>query len=282
MTVSGGATVNAEDNFWGDASGPYHALQNPSGSGNLVNGNGTDLDFQPFLLAPIGYINERPVASLLLDRKIATIGETVTLDGSASNDDGHIYKYLFDFGDGYQSGWTTSSTAKHSYSHVGIYNVSLVVMDEYTVKSGTAAMEAINIVRQLPSLVVSLKAEPNTVQSGENSTITIYVSDGKSPVDDATILLASDKNGIFSPEWGHTDPNGQFTCTFVAPLVTARTECEIAVNVTKAGYLDSQAQVTVTVVEDGGADLWVFIVGVAGVIVVIFVWAARRKSGKAE
>jgi parallel beta-helix repeat protein len=53
MYVTEGATVNAEYNYWGDATGPYHASLNPNGKGNSVNGNGTDLDFIPFLTTPI-------------------------------------------------------------------------------------------------------------------------------------------------------------------------------------------------------------------------------------
>lgn len=39
------ATVDATDNWWGDASGPYHATGNPSGTGNAVSDN---VDFDPW------------------------------------------------------------------------------------------------------------------------------------------------------------------------------------------------------------------------------------------
>jgi len=38
--------VNAEDNWWGNASGPYHATDNPSGTGDAVSDN---VDFDPWL-----------------------------------------------------------------------------------------------------------------------------------------------------------------------------------------------------------------------------------------
>lgn len=289
MTVSEGATVNAERNYWGDASGPYHDLQNQMGDGNPVNGNGTDLDFEPFLLTPIGYINKRPVAKLLLDKKIAIVNETVTLDGSTSSDDERVYKYLFDFGDGFKSGWTTSSIVKHSYARLGIYSVSLIVMDEYAVISGNMEMEVINVVEQLPSLIVFVKAEPNTVQSGENSTITVHVTDGNLPVGNATVSLSSDKGGIFSLESGYTELNGQFTCIFTASFTAERTECMITADVTKTGYLGGQNQLTVIVVKEGGFDLWSFLVsngwklvGIVGIILVCLVYVARKKSGKTK
>lgn len=42
-------TLDAEDNWWGDASGPFNAADNPGGAGNPV---GSNVDFQPFLTEP--------------------------------------------------------------------------------------------------------------------------------------------------------------------------------------------------------------------------------------
>lgn len=42
-----GATINAINNWWGDATGPYHATLNPSGLGNSVSDN---VNFVPWLL----------------------------------------------------------------------------------------------------------------------------------------------------------------------------------------------------------------------------------------
>ncbi len=39
------ATLDAEDNWWGDASGPFNLAANPGGTGDPV---GSDIDFQPF------------------------------------------------------------------------------------------------------------------------------------------------------------------------------------------------------------------------------------------
>jgi len=65
MDVSPNATVNAEYNYWGHESGPYHVSLNPTGKGNPVCGDGVNLDFIFFLTAPIGYINERPKGHVL-------------------------------------------------------------------------------------------------------------------------------------------------------------------------------------------------------------------------
>jgi parallel beta-helix repeat protein len=40
--------INADYNYWGDPSGPYHESLNPTGKGNSVGGDGTDLHFIPW------------------------------------------------------------------------------------------------------------------------------------------------------------------------------------------------------------------------------------------
>ena len=45
----GEVTADATNNWWGDASGPYHAILNPDGSGDVVSDN---VDFVPWLTAP--------------------------------------------------------------------------------------------------------------------------------------------------------------------------------------------------------------------------------------
>lgn len=37
--------MNAENNYWGDASGPHHQTLNPNGQGAKVSG---DVDFEPW------------------------------------------------------------------------------------------------------------------------------------------------------------------------------------------------------------------------------------------
>ena len=45
LNNTSGNLVNAENNWWGDASGPHHATLNPSGTGNAVSDN---VDFDPW------------------------------------------------------------------------------------------------------------------------------------------------------------------------------------------------------------------------------------------
>jgi hypothetical protein len=88
MNVSLGAAVNAENNYWGDASGPYHTSLNPSGVGNSVNGNGVNLDFIPFLTAPNGYVTERPLLSVQITASVTTVRPLSTLNVTVHVTDG--------------------------------------------------------------------------------------------------------------------------------------------------------------------------------------------------
>lgn len=88
MNVSLGAVVNAEQNYWGDASGPYHASLNPSGRGNSVNGDGVNLDFIPFSTAPYGYVSERPLLSVQVTASITTVRPLSTLNVTVHVSDG--------------------------------------------------------------------------------------------------------------------------------------------------------------------------------------------------
>jgi len=129
------STVDAEKNYWGDPSGPYHESLNPWGLGNPVNGEATRIDIIPFLTSPNGAINERPVPHIVADKATAGVGEEVRFDASGSTDDQRVVDYYFDYDDGTYTGWVTTSVVVHKYSSEETYNVTLKVRDEYGVKS---------------------------------------------------------------------------------------------------------------------------------------------------
>ncbi|MBU4190146.1 MAG: right-handed parallel beta-helix repeat-containing protein [Candidatus Thermoplasmatota archaeon] len=162
MHVTNSATVKAEQNYWGDASGPYHESMNPTGQGNSVNGDGTDLDFGPFLTSPVSAINERPVAHIDADKTTVGLNEDVTFDASASTDDQSIIGYYFDYGDDTNSSWTTTSVVVHSYSSEGAYNVSLKVRDEYSVESSNVAYVIITVKPNEPPTLSDATMSPSS------------------------------------------------------------------------------------------------------------------------
>jgi hypothetical protein len=71
-----------------------------------------------------------PVSSLAVSKKTVNVNEIVTFDASASFDpDGSVDEYLFDYGDGSDSGWTTSQAAAHAYTESGVRYAKVMVKD---------------------------------------------------------------------------------------------------------------------------------------------------------
>ena len=236
MDVSSGAAVNATHNYWGDKSGPHHETLNPRGKGNPVGGDGVNLDFIFFLTAPIDYSNTRPTAVLWADKTLVTPDQTVTFIAADSYDDGRVDQFLFDFGDGTDSGWTTLSTFTHNYSSTGPYNAQLIVMDDFGDESDSDA--TIISVQSLTPLEASITLSNYTVNYNEEVLITVYVSDGVSAVENANVTLFSVKGGSFTPLSGLTNSTGYFTATFTAPNVMEITHVRIIARASKTGYAD--------------------------------------------
>jgi hypothetical protein len=240
MDVLSDATVDATYNYWGDQSGPYHASLNPTGKGNPVGGDGVNLDFIFFLTAPIGYINQRPVARLLADRSHASAGQQVTFFGTTSTDDRRVDQYFFDFGDGQNSGWTTLSVFVHKYSSVGTYNATVKVMDDFGVVSTNMASLLVAC-QILPPLTVSLTPSSFVVSSGGLVSVTVHVTNTTSSVDNANVNLFSITGGSFLASPGLTNSSGYFTSTFSAPNVTLITNIRIIASASKTGYVDGSS-----------------------------------------
>jgi len=279
--------VNAEHNYWGYPSGPYHETLNPEGKGNTVNGDETTMDFQPFLASPAGQINDRPVASLRADKALAAVNQTVTFNASASYDDRRVSKYLFDFGDGHNSSWTTSPVAEHSYTCLGTYSASLVVIDDLGVSSSNTALITIIIVEKLPSLILYLTLDPTTVHSEEQISVRVHVTNGVVAVENASTQLVSDKGGTFAPIAGYTNLTGDFIATFVAPNVSEQTDVKITVTALKNGYNDGVDHRHLTVLpsaEEGFGSIWILIILIAVVVVVsvALISGSRKRKHKRE
>jgi len=235
------ATVNAEHNYWGDPSGPYHESLNPNGQGNPVGGDGVDLDFIFFLTKPIGIINTRPTASLQTDRILVPPNENLMFFATNSFDnDGRVDRYFFNFGDGSNSSWTTLSIFTHKYGPpVRTYNATLIVMDDYGAISNSV-VTTINV-QNLPPLQISVDLSNSTIHEGEQVPITVYVTTGTTPVKNANITMFSVKGGNFTDPSGLTNAAGYFVTTFTAPKVTRIANIRIIARASKLGYVDGSA-----------------------------------------
>ncbi len=246
MSVSASAAVNAEHNYWGHESGPYHVSLNPAGEGDPVGGDGDNLDFIFFLTAPIGHINERPEARLLTDKRLVRPNQAVTLIATTSSDDGRVDKFLFNFGDGTISGWTTLSLLVHEYSSTGTYEASVTVMDDFGVTSTNDAIETMSV-QNLNPLQVTIAPDYRRVRCEEEVPITVNVTYATGAVENADVTLFALSGGNLTYSSGITDANGTFTTTFIAPNVTQVTNVRITATASKSGYADGSDYMYVTV-----------------------------------
>jgi len=235
MTLS--EPINAEYNYWGDQSGPLHTSLNPSGKGNPAESTGADLDFIPFLSAPNGYINARPVARLLSNKALVAPNQTVIFFGTTSSDDRRVDMYFFDFGDGKNSSWTTLSVFDHKYPATGTYQVSLKVMDDFRVISNNSVTLQMTV-QTLSSLEVSLALSRSTMVSAGQISIAVRATIAGSPVQNANIMLFSIPDGSFAASSGLTNSTGYFTTTFTAPSVTEQADFRITARASRTSYAD--------------------------------------------
>ncbi|MEM3874265.1 MAG: right-handed parallel beta-helix repeat-containing protein [Candidatus Bathyarchaeia archaeon] len=233
------ATVNATYNYWGHWSGPYHVSLNPRGKGNPVKGDAANTRFIFFLSASIDHENHPPTAVLWTDKLTAALGQNVTFVGTNSFDvdeHGRVDYYLYDFGDGITSRWTTLSIFFHSYNSTGEYNATLQVRDDFNVTSNVTS--TIIRVVNLPPLEVKLTLSSYIVDYNGTVSARVYVTHGTHPVDLANVTLFAVGRGFFISLTNSTDPSGYSTITFVAPNVKDVTELRVIARASMDGYAD--------------------------------------------
>jgi hypothetical protein len=282
--VVGSVNVEAQINYWGASSGPYHETLHPSGAGDCVNGNGENLVFEPFSTEPFGAMNEAPLAVLTVDMPKVAINQPIVFDGSGSQDDSSILSYYFDFGDGttmYQSsGWV-----KHKYASLGIYNASLVVMDDLGVNSTNMAVEAVTVI--VPSLEVSVFLNPPSAVSQGKVSVEIHVSDGEAVMPDAFVQLSSDNGGYFELASGYTNLDGDFQSDFFAPRVSEPRLIKVSATAMKEGYQGDSDEVDLSVLPASSGwgrlgSMWIWFVAIVAVILVVVVRALMKKRRKSK
>ena len=73
--------------------------------------------------------SEKPTSVLTVNINLVAVNDQVTFEGEDSTSEIEIIEYFFEFGDGDDSGWQTSSTATHKYTTHGIFTANLKVKD---------------------------------------------------------------------------------------------------------------------------------------------------------
>jgi PKD repeat protein len=118
-----------------------------------------------------------PSASLAASPLITSINETVDFTASGSSDpDGTITRYLFDFGDGTNSGWVQKAQLNHTYSRPGIYNATVKVTDDDGFSSAVSAPVTIAVKNRPP--IAGAVATPSSGNTSTNFRLAVSPSTG--------------------------------------------------------------------------------------------------------
>ena len=274
------ADVKAVNNYWGASSGPYHEDVNSDGQGDQVYGDEENLDFTPWLTEPFGHINQAPIAKLEADKTSVAVNQTVSFNGFASSDDSPIQKFFFDFGDG-ETSVGHKGLARHEYASPGVYNATLVVMDELGVKSHNTAVKTITVI--VPSLSVQVFLNSLSVGSQEQVLVEVHVTDGTIAINETFIQLTSDGGGSFEPSSGYTDWNGDLNSTYFAPSVSNGTNVRIVATASKEGYEEGSDEVylSILLLHPGETDFnfsWIWLAAIVVIVVVAAATIAKRKK----
>jgi PKD repeat protein len=112
-------------------------------------------------------VNSPPHASFTLWPSKAGINTTVTLNASASADkDGIVFRFLFDFGDGSDSGWVFNGVTTHTYAVAGNYTARVMVEDDAGARSNWSATHNLEILGNAPPRPY-LFVRPHTAAPGQ-------------------------------------------------------------------------------------------------------------------
>jgi adhesin/invasin len=163
-----------------------------------------------------------------------TAGATVQL----TSDNGGNFSAITDEGNGYyDSVFTAPAVTTQTVCTI----LATASRPGYTSEQASVQVTVTPII-----LNVSVTAQPDSINSIQNATITVYVAyNGINPASGATINLTSNNGGSFSAT---TDEgNGSYTSVFTAPTVTTQTVCTILAKASKVGYVTGQASIQVTV-----------------------------------
>lgn len=109
-----------------------------------------------------------PTAVLSVDRTLIFKNEKINLDATSSSDaEGVVAQYLFEYGDGLDSGWLGQPTASHQYKKTGDFEVTLTVKDNKGLVSDPTDPITITV-GEKPS--AKLEADVLTIKPGKEVT----------------------------------------------------------------------------------------------------------------
>lgn len=219
-------------------------------------------------------LNSPPTAIVTVSNSIVSLGDEVTLDAILSYDmDGNIANYLFDFGDGTDSGWTIDIYVVHTYAEEGSYSVKAKVRDDDGAESVWSPTVQITVVNQLPVAFLNSTA------------IEAFVGED----------IFFDGSGSYDPEgsidgyrfdFGDGETTDWLTHSYVTHVFAEEGEYQVSLLVRDDFGAESEEEVSITIVvrqkeADLGLDFiwWIIfaIILVALLIAAILVILQQRK-----
>ncbi len=215
--------VNAEWNYWGDPTGPYHPTLNPQGQGDRVSDY---IDFEPWFS---GCNNLSPVADAGPDQTVDT-NAMVTLDGSGSSDPDGDYplSYL----------WTQTGGPAVSLSSATVVSPTFTAPSDPAVLTFTLTVTDARGLADLTldEVVITVTNQPPVADAGPdqavhtNATVTLDGSGSSDPDDDYPLSYLWTQTGgpavslssatVVSPTF--TAPSDPAVLTFTLTVTDAR------------------------------------------------------------
>jgi len=132
-----GEVIDAENNWWGESSGPYHPTKNPNGLGNEVTDK---VDFEPFSTRPVVATNSNFEILSFSAPSTAEVGTEITITVRVKNTGpepgaqtvtlevaGHTIKHVSET---LNPGVETTITFEYTFSEGGDYTIKVTTDDD--------------------------------------------------------------------------------------------------------------------------------------------------------
>jgi ABC-type transport system substrate-binding protein/PKD repeat protein len=236
----------------------------------------TDVAMVSVIVEAAVVTDEAPVAVAAIDSP-ATVGDTVTFDGTGSSDDNEIVNWTWSFDDNGVAKELWGETATYVFETVGTYEVTLTVTDDAD-QTDVATVSV--TVEAAPAL-----SDPPVAGAGTDQTVSIGAEVEFSGA------LSSDDVGVVNYTWTFTYNGSVVELYGVSPSFTFHTDgtYTVTLTVTDADGQEDTDTVTVTVNPADTTDDKTFIesyglpIALLAIIVVAalaFMLMKRKKGGK--
>jgi hypothetical protein len=214
----------AYNNWWGDASGPYNAASNPTGTGdNITDG----VPFSPWATVPFNISfspptsqNHPPTISNITAPSKAVVGEKVMVHVTAYDEDADFitygYSYSDGFGDVFEAGTTLEWTAPTTS---GNYTITVKVSDWDSTTTKIVEIMVVNTTIEPPTnhapIITNIFVNRTIVPANESATITVVASDVDG--DNLTYFYSATNGTIYGNDtiaiWTAPPINGTYMIT---------------------------------------------------------------------